>query len=185
MNYIGLEFKGYQYQDMKVIEYMEKFKMYYVEKINVKGISTNELMKKNDINLYLNKQDEILKSKNKMSKINFEEKEEKEKEYQEYNFLYGYCKDMYPMQKAKILKVLNKTLKYDNKTMTRKEFIYQLINDNYTVKIIDKMLSSSKKVAGERINKYQYNVPIIQKEDDNTFYIITKTEYKLSLYLLD
>lgn len=183
MNYIGLKFKGFQGQEMTVIKYMDQFKMYYVEEITKTGFKGNELMDDERIQFYLSKQEEILASDKKMQEINQQIKEREEKEKQEYENVYGYCDNMSPMQKAKVLKTLNKSMRHNNKTMTRKEFIYNLIQEGYTVRIIDKLQTSQKKVNLERIAYYKYDVPVIENKEG--FYTITKTEYNFALYLLN
>lgn len=120
-------------------------------------------------------QQEIDKSK--------QEKEEAEEQL-EFNNVFGYCDNMQPYQKGKILITLNKEIRHNNKYITRKEFIKTLLEQGYTLRILDTMLTSSKKTKQlERIENYKNNVPIIKK--DNTFYEITKTEYNYGMYLIE
>lgn len=112
-----------------------------------------------------------------------QEKEEAEEQLK-FNNVFGYCDNMQPYQKGKILITLNKEIRHNNEYITRKEFIKTLLEEGYTISILDTMLTSSKKTKQlERIENYKNNVPVIQK--GNTFHEITKTEYEYGMYLLE
>jgi hypothetical protein len=177
------------------ITVLKKFndKFYLVEDKNIiTGDTRNDiLLTPEDIQNDLNSQEEIKKGIEKQLEFNKqqeqnrqEEEEQKEEEQQEYNSVYGYCDYMSHLQKGKILKVLNKSIRHNNKNITRKEFIKSLLESGYTLAILDKMLTSSRKTRQlERIETYKNNVPIIKKE--NVFYEITKTEYNFAMYLIE
>jgi hypothetical protein len=177
------------------ITVLKKFndQFYQVEDKNIITGDTRSdiLLTPEDIENDLNNQEEIKKGIDKalqfqqnQQELRQQEEQQEEKEKQEYNNVYGYCDNMKPHQKGKVLKTLNKTIRHNNKSITRKEFIKTLLEDGYALNIIDEMLTSSRKTRElERIETYKYNVPVIEK--NNSFYDITKTEYDYGMYLLE
>lgn len=166
--------------------------LYLVEQTNViTGSSRNDiLLSTEDIQENINNQDKIIKVIEKAIQFDKDQKELKQREeaqlqleQEEYENVYGYCDNMTQLQQGKSLKVLNKNVMIDSKYMTRKEFIYNKIKEGYEPKIIDKIMTSQRKINLERKETYKYNVPVIESKDG--FYTITKTEYNFALYLLE
>lgn len=182
-NYIGMKLKDFQGSTIEIVSYNENFKMYQGKETNVNGIVTNPLLNDDDIEFYISKQQEIKAYEEKTQKVKSEQSKKEEEEKTEYENVNGFCDNLSPMQKARTLKTLNTEIRYNGKWMTRKSFVLHLILEGYTPTIKDKVMSSNRKIQGERIVKYKYNVPTLV--NDNRFYEVTKTEYNYALYLLD
>jgi CRISPR/Cas system CMR-associated protein Cmr5 small subunit len=176
--YVGIEYLDMQYNKNIVEDFSEKHNAYLVK---IEGMVFHNLVNESEIEFFLSKQERIFEAKSKSEQTERAEKEQKEKAEYEYNNVNGFCDTMPVMQKGKVLKVLNVTCVHKGKIVTRKEFILDLINEGYNLKVIDKVMTSSKKIRGERIEKFKCNVPAIEK--DGTWYEITKTEYEYGLFL--
>lgn len=151
---------------------------------------SNILLSLDDIQNDLNNQEEYkiiieqsIQFELKMKQQEAKQKQSEEEEQKEYNFVYGYCDNKNSLQSAKILKVLNKEIKYNGQWIKRKDFIKQLIDNGWTLYIIDSLLTSSRKIQGERIENYKYNVPAIRNGSE--LMEITKTEYDYAYYLMN
>jgi hypothetical protein len=180
--YIGFELLGHQGQNIQIVSFNEKFNLYQCKE--TKGnIVSNPLLSVSDIEILIKDQSTIIESENKMNEIAANAAAKQQQEEEKYNNVFGYCDNMSPLQKSKVLATLNKTIKYDNKIMTRKEFVKNLIDQGYKPVIFDKMTSSDRKINLERIVKYKYDVPTLKLE--NEYYTTTKTEYNYALYLLE
>lgn len=180
--YIGIEFLDMKGKVMKVESFFDKFNRYYVTYDHM-GTKLNELMTIEDIELYLNKQEEIKKDIELMNEIIIKKKQEEDQKKKKYEFVHGFCDNIEPMQKAKMLTVLNKVVSYNGKYKSRKEHIESMLKEGYNPIIKDEVMSSNRKINLERIVKYKYNVPVMEK--GNEFLEITKTEYNYAIYLLD
>lgn len=151
----------------------------------------NTLLTPEQIQNYLDNQDEIIKGvikaiefNNKQKKLQEDQDKKELEQQQEYENVYGYLDNKTPMQKGKILKILNKETHYysDGKYLgywTRKEFLYNMINNGYIIEH-KKDLKYWGKGYEEKIkaNEYRLVAP------DNSFYEITKTEYDYTEYLI-
>jgi hypothetical protein len=182
MQYVGLSLIGPQGQKIEIISFLDQFNMYQAKETK-NNITTTPLLTKSDIKELLQKQDEIKNDIEKMNKMRQDQKEQEEKEKTEYEFCYGYTDNMNHLKKGKVLKILNKEIKFNGKYIARKHVIKELINQGYKTNIIDKMIVGERKINGERKASFKHNVPIIEKEND--FYIITKTEYDFANYLIN
>lgn len=179
-SFIGLKLLNPQGEKIEVVSFFEKFNMYNCNQTTKNGnILTGQLLNEDDIQTLINRQEEIKGSEKHMQELKQKQQEEiiqEEKKESIGNFLYDQ-----PLQHAKAKQVLNKSVKFNGKYTTRKEMIKELIEEGYTLRIIDKMLWNTRKVNLERKATYKYNVPVIEK--GNEFYTITKTEYNYGVYL--
>ncbi|APR02493.1 hypothetical protein RSJ2_4172 (plasmid) [Clostridium botulinum] len=191
-NYIGINFTD-GIREYQVIEYMEQFKMYRLK--NYTDNKENELMKKEQINKYLDNKsfyDTKLK-KHKSYLIKFEEEkkriEEKErKEKEQYNFCYGFCDRKTDLQKGKILKILNTKMLYRENIMTRKEIIEFLMKKYKQIAPEEHLNTNriSKKINLEyRKLKDKLEYRIYFDKEKSGFLEVTKTEYDYCNYLLE
>jgi hypothetical protein len=178
--YVGITYLDMQYNLNIVESFSEKYNAYLVR--TEEGAAFLNIVPESELEFFLNKQELIIKSKNKAELAAQQEQEKKNQAEAAYNNVNGYCDNMNAMQKGKVLKVLNKEFFFRGKAITRKEFVSTLINEGYNLRIIDTVMTSSKKVKGERIDKYKNNVPVIEK--DGSYYEITNTEYEYGLYLI-
>lgn len=179
--YIGIEFSNCQGVKMKVESFLDKFNMYYVTYSHM-GSTLNELMNEQDIEFYLSKQDELNEQLDKAKLLELKRQEEEEQEKQAYENVNGFCDNMKPMQKAKTLTVLNKLVSYNGKYTSRKEHMETMLKEGYKPFIIDKVMTSNRKINLERIVKYKYDVPVMQNSKGE-FLEVTKTEYNYAIHL--
>lgn len=156
---------------------------YYINDNYPKDVGNGfPLWSESDLNFYESKQE-----KWKESKIIYEikQKEYKEKERiqaeikKENEYLYNYDANMSPMQKAKVLKCLMKSLVYDNGVMTRKDYVIMKLKQGYTLNI--KTFSNA---YNRRAKNDTTTYRILEHPTNNTFNDITKTEYDFAEYLL-
>jgi hypothetical protein len=179
-NYIGMKLKDYQGNEIEIKGYLENFQKYGYTRVNSNSEFVQLIDEEELINL-INKQDKINESINRANEIRIKQEEEKRKQ-EEKESIGNFLIDN-PMQHARAKKVLNKIIKFKGDYITRKEFIKKLLKEGYRPKIIDKMVTTSKKIKGERKEIVKYNVPIM--DSDDTFYTVTKTEYNYALYLIE
>jgi hypothetical protein len=175
-------------RDYEIIEYIPKFNMYLLN--NLTDNRHDELMDETEIQYYIDNKESITAKRERnrifneqQTKREQEEKLQQEAKEKEYNNTYGYTDNMATITKGKVLKVLNKTVTYDNKAYTRKSFIYMMIQQGYEPSIMDRVITSSRKIELERIENYKYNVPALKL--NNSFIEITKTEYDFAMYLIN
>jgi hypothetical protein len=168
---------------------------YYLveEKDLISGDAREDILyTEEQINKYLSEQDFIIdkvnkaiESNKKMLEIERQEQEKREAKEREYNNTYGYADNMSPMAKGKVLKILNKTENYyDNGkyigTIVRKDFIKNILESGGNVEHKTNISNWNKK-SEVTIKANEYRLVL----QDNSFYIITKTEYDYSIFLKD
>ena len=169
---IGLKFID-GIRSYEVINILTINNVTYYQLKNYTDNRENELMKKEQIEKYILNQEEYVKRYYKS--LAYEEKVRKEKEKQKiqekkfkesYEFCHGYCDDKTPMQKGKILKVINKKILWDNEDRSRKEVIDILLKEN-------------------NINIYQNSKGKWILKTERYIYDLTVTEKKYIDYLLN
>ncbi len=172
-------------------KYNDKFYLVREEDLIKKEIREDLLMTEEQIKVILQNQEYIkervekaLKYHDKMRKQEEDQINKEEEKRKNYENTYGYTDNMSPIQKGKILKVLNKQYNYyDNGeyigSYTRKDFIKMMLDKGYTVEYKTNLKYYSKN--GElKIKANEYRLI----DRDNLFYEITKTEYDYAKYLL-
>ena len=177
--------------EYKILTLGEKITIKDIEYQTFKEVSTiitiEELQKILDKQEMLQIRYEVQEEKRKQQQA--EEKKEMErkiKEKEDYNFCNGYTDNLTPLQAGKVLKVLNKIIFFNGKSITRKEWIHMLINKNSSIKEV--MLTnrySEKKVDlcyKKHKDKKEYR---FYDDNDDSFYTVTKTEYEYIKYLLE
>lgn len=181
----GTEFYTTIEGKMTIKEYLEQFKMYSV-------MENNKIFKHEDIQRYIDNE-ELTKARIERSRlrdIEIQEQLQREKEFeeqkqQEYNFCYGYTDSKTDLQKGKILKTLNKNIVYDNKLITRKQFIHKIIQEN---NCRTEIYNNTNRCTSKRINlEYKKLVDKIEYRfyTGDSFFEITKTESDYINYLLN
>lgn len=190
MELLNIEFTD-GIRQYRVLEYIERFKMYRLR--NYTDNRENELMKTEQIENYINNKEYYNErfNKNLQRQKEYEiqklrELEEERKQLEQYNFCYNYTDNKTTLQKAKILKILNEQVLYNNEFYTRKDLIHKLINkDSYTKEYLNTNRYSKKKIEGEYkklVNKLEYR---FYYNKDSVFLEVTKTEYEYINYLID
>ncbi len=185
----GFKFMDY-FTDFEIIEFMEQHNMYRLN--NITDNRQNELKYESDIDKCILMKEEFI-AKRESNRI-FREKqdirekaEDKKKELQEkeFNFCYGYVDNKTDLQKGKILKILNTKEIFNNKLVTRKSVIENIITNNtVTLKTYNntnryssrKVCLTYKKLADKVEYRLMYNDHILE---------VTKTEYDYATYLID
>ena len=181
---VGTEFYTTIEGKMTIKEYIEKFKMYSV-------IENNKLFKHEDIQNYIDNE-ELTKARIERSRqrqIEIQEQLQKEKEIEEqkqleYNFCYGYTDSKTDLQKGKILKVLNKNVIYNNKLISRKDLIHNMIKDNICRTSI---YNNTNRYSDHKVDlTYKKLVDKVEYRfyTGESFIEVTKTEYEYINYLL-
>ncbi|MBS5307741.1 hypothetical protein [Clostridium sp.] len=190
MELLNIEFTD-GIRQYRVLEYIERFKMYRLR--NYTDNRENELMKTEQIENYINNIEYYNErfNKNLQRQKEYEiqklrELEEERKQLEQYNFCYNYTDNKTTLQKAKILKILNEQVLYNNEFYTRKDLIHKLINkDSYTKEYFNTNRYSKKKIEGEYkklVNKLEYR---FYYNKDSVLLEVTKTEYEYINYLID
>lgn len=198
MKYIGLKYKS---RPVTEIEVLEKVKTKYGDMYRVKEtdlltgkINTNGLLLAEYIENDLREQEAIAESHKRAFEFDKKQKELREQEKQkelakikEYEHTFGYTDNKTPLQKGRILKTLNIKAYYkengiDIGLMTRKDFVYMMLNKGYITEH-KKNVTDWVKRSGEWIEKIIPNQYRLSKDD--SYYIITKTEYDYANYLLE
>lgn len=117
--------------------------------------------------------------------VEYNAKIEKEKE-ENYNNDYGFTDDKTILQKGKILKILNKRIYYHNNMISRKDRIYNTLENNtgaYTKEIMMTNRYSNKKVCltyRELKDKLEYRLYF-----QDCYFELTKTEFDYTNYLIN
>jgi len=93
----------------------------------------------------------------------------------------GFTDNLKPMQKAKTEKTLDNSIKYKGSIITNKEFILIKLQKGLTPGIEEDYSYYSRKLQDYTKPKTDYRL----KDQDSSFYHITKTEYDYALYLID
>lgn len=106
--------------------------------------------------------------------------EEKARIQEEKENLYGFVDKKSPMQKQKIVNILMKTYRYDDKIISRKDHCIKLLKEGYYSKI---------KTYSNEYNKRAKNdtttINGLYAPEGGSFYEVTKTEYDFFNYLKD
>jgi len=93
----------------------------------------------------------------------------------------GFTDNLKPMQKVKAEKTLDNLIRCNDNIITNKEFIFIKLQEGLTPSIEEDYSYYSRKLQGDTKPKTDYRL----KDQDASFYHITKTEYNYALYLLD
>ena len=195
LNLIGKKFTDgiRQYEVLDTITIAEK--EYYRVK-NYTDNRDNELFTNENLNIYLSKQEELSSKyesrqlrKKVWKKEVQEERKKKEILEKRLNEDYGFCENKTLLQKGKILKILNKEIRYNNEIITRKERIVNILttcNNCYTDEYLNTNRYSEHKINLEYkklTDKIEYRL-YFQEGNDEYFINLTKTEYQFSEYLI-
>lgn len=181
-DYKGLKFFDAQMNTLEVLEYSERYKGYLLcENGRMNGMYT--IVQEQEIEFYLSNQDKYIESDKRYRVIEQEEQRKEEQIQFEYNNTYGYTDNLPAMAKGKMLKILNTKENYSHNgeslgQMKRKDFLKSMIDKGYTLEHKTNIKYYAKN--GElktKTNEYRMNLP------DNSFYVITKTEYDYGMYL--
>jgi len=92
----------------------------------------------------------------------------------------GFTDNLKPMQKVRAEKTLDNLIRHNGNIITNKEFILIKLQEGLIPGIEEDCSYYSRKLQGETKPKTDYRL----KDQDGSFYHITKTEYNYALYLL-
>jgi len=92
----------------------------------------------------------------------------------------GFTDNLKPMQKVRAEKTLDNSIRYNGNIITNKEFILIKLQEGLIPSIEEDYSSYSSKLQDYTKPKTDYRL----KDQDGSFYHITKTEYDFTLYLL-
>lgn len=192
--YIGIKFQSRPCLEVEVTnKYGDKYYQVKETDLITGEVNTTTLLTHDDIQRNLDNQEFIIEKNNKAIKSHKErevmaeiERQKELTEQLEYENVYGYLDNRTPMQKGKILKILNvKTHYYNNGEyigyMTRKDFLYKMLTEeNYTITHERDLRYWGKNYEMKvKANEYRLFSP------DESFYEITKTEYDYAKYLIN
>lgn len=179
--YIGLKLFNYEYEIAEIVG-VHKTGNYLVKS----GIYNGEngcylLWDDKYIQRLQSKQEDI-----KQKKIKYEERLKQEqireqieaKEKAEQENLYGFDDNMSLMQKGRVLKILMKQYRYNGIVKTRKQFVFDLLEQNYYSEYKTFSNSMNSRARKEHTSEY-----CLCNRNDNTLYAVTKTEYDFFNYL--
>jgi len=93
----------------------------------------------------------------------------------------GFIDNLKPMQKVRVEKTLDNLIRCNGNVITNKEFILIKLQEGLTPGIEEDYSYYSRKLQGDTKPKTDYRL----KDQDGSFYHITKTEYNYALYLLE
>ena len=93
----------------------------------------------------------------------------------------GFTDNMKPMQKSRTEKTLDNSIRHNDNVITNKEFILIKLQEGSTPGIEEDYSYYSRKLQDYTKPKTDYRL----KDQDGSFYHITKTEYNYALYLLE
>jgi len=93
----------------------------------------------------------------------------------------GFTDNLKPMQRVKAEKTLDNSIRHNDNVITNKEFIFIKIQESLIPSIEEDYSYYSSKLRYDTKPKTDYRL----KDQDGSFYHITKTEYNFALYLLD
>jgi hypothetical protein len=94
----------------------------------------------------------------------------------------GFADKKIPIQKAKIEAVLDKPIRFEGAVRPKKEFIFRLLLSGYKPKEGTTTGYYNLRTGERRDPKWEYRM---QQDGENSFYVITKTEYDFACYLLE
>lgn len=187
------------YHNKVLKQYNSKF--YLIEEKNlISGeVRQDGLLTEEQIINYLNEQENIIplvqksiESHKKMLEIERMEQEKQAEQERQYNNTYGYTDNMPVMAKGKVLKILNKKENYyDNGkyigTIARKDFIKNILESGGNIEHKkDARYWNKKSEVTIKENEYRlYCKGDERKENSESFYTITKTEYDFAMYLIN
>lgn len=101
------------------------------------------------------------------------------------NTYFGFTDKMKPMQKAKVEKLLDKLIRYNDKVITKKEFNYLKLKEGSTLEI-EKDFQYCKRNGELTKPKTEYRLCFFHPEyQTNCYNEISKTEYEFCQYILD
>lgn len=183
--YIGCKFLDYQGNVLEVMErYNEKWYLVKSPQHNWER-KCGDLMTDEDVERYLSSQEKIKEAIE--SNRQYQERVDKiareaEQKRVEKEDLYGFDTNMTDMQRGKVLKTLMKSVAENGKLMTRKDFIKKHIENGAHTEKKNGVTSfyGSKWERKESKPKTEYR---LYDAEENTFYIITKTEYDFANYI--
>ncbi len=196
MIYPGLKYKARPVIEVEILEEYPTKKyglMYRVRETDLLTgkVTENGLLLPEYIKNDLENQAKIIESHKKAieydKKRKENEKAERQKELEkqkEYENVYGYLDNKAPLQKGKILKILNVKSYYRSQGevlgyWTRKDFVYNMINKGCTLEHKKDIKYYGKDYELKtKANEYRLVLP------DETFYEITKTEFDYGSYLI-
>lgn len=181
---IGKEFTDGEYNYKVIKSPHSKFK-YGIEETSVE---TGEYLKTSlyDSDEEVNRMIEFAKIRLKDNEISTEqERKKKEKEDSdkaEYEFVHGFADSMAPIQKARVLKILNKKETFNGKVRTRKSIIEEYYNN---VELVEFAKNAFGEYTDKRLPKPEYHLYDENYAKTKAYDIITKTEYDYAVYLSD
>jgi len=114
-----------------------------------------------------------------------QERKKKEKENsdkEEYEFVHGFTDGMSPIQKARVLKILNTKETFNGKVRTRKSIIEEYYNN---VEMVEFTKNAFGEYTDKRLPKPEYHLYDENYAKTKAYNIITKTEYDYAVYLSD
>lgn len=92
----------------------------------------------------------------------------------------GYTRNMKEITRGKVLKTLNKLIRYENKVMNRIEFIASILVKGYEPKVIKNYRTYSQKLKDYTKARTQC---VMSK--DSSIHEITKTEYDFAIWMIE
>ena len=183
-NYIGLKFFDAQMKQNQVTEYSERHKGYLVSEEGMPE-GYRAIMQAEQIELYLSNQEKWIESDKRYRELERQEQVKKDLEAFNLNNTYGYAESikLTPMAKGKLLKTLNTKFNYYENgiykiNMARKDFIKLALEQGATLEHKTNLNYYDKK-GNLKIKANEYRIC----SPDNSFYVITKTEYEYGMYL--
>jgi len=93
----------------------------------------------------------------------------------------GFTDNLKPMQKVRAEKTLDNLIRHNGNVITNKEFILIKLQEGLKPRIEEDYSYYSRKLQGETKPRTDYRL----KDQDGSFYHITKTEYDYANYLLE
>lgn len=182
--YSGVKFYNSSMDIYEVLGYSDRYKGYLLSKNGVMN-GMYDIEQASYIDFMLSKQDKYIEDNKRWIEQQQLEKEQEEKEKFEYENVYGYLDNKTPLQKGKILKILNTKTSYSKDGMNlgymaRKDFLYKMIREGYEVEHKKDLKYWGKDYELKvKANEYRLVAP------DKSFYEITKTEYDYANYLIN
>jgi len=184
-NYIGSKFFDAQMNILEVLEYSERYKGFLLSENNDINGKHRLIMQDQEIEFYLTNQDKYIESRKNSLERERQEQAKKDLEQYEYNNTYGYTESikLTPMAKGKLLKVLNTKENYCENgkqlgAMKRKDFLKLMIDQGYTLDHKTDLKHYDRNCE-LKIKANEYRLITL----DNSFYVITKSEYDYGMYL--
>jgi hypothetical protein len=111
------------------------------------------------------------------------QKEEERKKIEEDTN--GFADQFSPMQRAKIISTLNKLKRVDERIMTRKDFVRARVLEGFYTEVKTFCNQYGRKINGERTGGKEKDEYTLVAKYCNSFYVVTKTEYEYTKYLIE